>query len=97
MFVLVSILLFVVISVVTASHNKHTGCRYHYCSNLFDPATPLTVYFLSVLLVYIFILCFMFRPSSMKSSTVLCYYINELTYLLTMLTSLNQNTELHMH
>ena len=33
--------------------------------------------------MYIFILCFMFRPSSMKSSIVLCYNIGQVTYLLT--------------
>ena len=40
------------------------------------------VYFLCVLLMYIFILCFIFGPSSAKSSTVLCHNINKLTYLL---------------
>jgi len=38
--------------------------------------------FLCVLLMYIFILCFMARPSSVKSRIVLCYNINKLTYLL---------------
>jgi len=31
--------------------------------------------------LYIFIVCFMSRPRSMKSSTVLCYNINVLTCL----------------
>jgi len=31
--------------------------------------------------MYIFILCFMFRPSCVKSSIVLCYNINKFTYL----------------
>jgi len=35
--------------------------------------------------VYIFVLCFMSRPSFMKSSILLCYNINKLTYLLTYL------------
>jgi len=33
--------------------------------------------------MYIFISCFMFRPSSMKSSIVLFYNISKLTYLVT--------------
>jgi len=42
------------------------------------------LFFLCVLLMYIFVLCLMFRPSSVKSSIVLCYNINFnnlLTYL----------------
>ena len=41
-----------------------------------------TVCFLCVLLIYIFILSFMFRPRAMKFSTVLCYNFNKPTYLL---------------
>jgi len=40
----------------------------------------IVVCFLCVLLMYICVLCFMFRPSCMKSSIVLCYNINKLTY-----------------
>ena len=35
--------------------------------------------------IYVSMLCFMFRPSSIKSSIVLCYNINKLTFLLTYL------------
>ena len=50
--------------------NVHFISWYYYC-------------FLCVPLIYISILCFMSRHSSMKSSTVLCYDINELTYWVT--------------
>ena len=39
--------------------------------------------FLCVLLMYVLILCFVLRPSCMKSRIVLCYNISKLTYLLT--------------
>jgi len=48
----------------------------------------IVVCFLCATVVY-FILCFMFRPSSLKSSIVLCYNINKLTCLLNLHKQLN--------